>query len=75
MDRKATVSVFAVCAALLAVTIALVAFLAPESNARFKDGATALVFITGAAVAIERGIEARSAPRGDEGTASAEGPD
>jgi hypothetical protein len=58
MDRKATVSVFAVCAALLAVTVALVAFLAPESNARFKDGATALVFITGAAVAIERGIEA-----------------
>jgi hypothetical protein len=58
MDRKATVSVFVVCAALLSVTIALVALLAPESNSRFKDASTALVFITGAAIAIERAIEA-----------------
>jgi hypothetical protein len=50
--------VFAVCAGLLGLTILLVALLAPESNGRFKDGSTALVFIAGAAVAIERAIEA-----------------
>ncbi|HYR07174.1 MAG TPA: hypothetical protein VEQ60_05385, partial [Longimicrobium sp.] len=41
----------------LIVALVLVYFLAPASNARFKDAAAALAFITGAAVAIERIIE------------------
>ena len=57
MDKKATLTLFAVCTALLALAITLVAIFAPESNTRFKDATTALVFITGAAIAIERAIE------------------
>lgn len=42
--------------ALLAAVVAVYLF-APAANARFKDAAAALAFITGAAVAIERVIE------------------
>jgi hypothetical protein len=43
--------------ALLLVVAALVAWLAPETNARFADAAAALAFVTAAAVGIERTIE------------------
>ena len=42
----------------LLAAIVLVYLFAPAANARFKDAAAALAFITGAAVAIERVIEA-----------------
>jgi hypothetical protein len=42
----------------LIAAMLLVYFLAPAPNARFKDAAAALAFITGAAVGIERVIEA-----------------
>jgi hypothetical protein len=41
----------------LFVVMALVYLFAPAANARFKDAAAALTFITGAAIAIERVIE------------------
>lgn len=41
----------------LGIVIVLVYLFAPAANARFKDAAAALAFITGAAVAIERVIE------------------
>jgi hypothetical protein len=41
----------------LLVAVLLVYLFAPAANARFKDAAAALAFITGAAVAIERVIE------------------
>lgn len=57
MLARTTTIVVIVANALLAAAIALVFLFAPPSNAAFKDAASALAFVGGAAVAIERIIE------------------
>jgi hypothetical protein len=58
MDKKTTLIVFGVGIAALGVTMLLVALFAPASSAKFADATAMLAFITGAAVTIERIIEA-----------------
>jgi hypothetical protein len=58
MTKKRTIFILLCGMALLAVAILGVALFAPASNTKFVNATAALAFITGAAVAIERSIEA-----------------
>ena len=58
MNAKTSWLIFFVATLLLGVAIALVNQYAPATNSGFKDAAAALAFVSGAAVAIERVIEA-----------------
>lgn len=57
MTRTAAVLIFIISSAALAVTI-LIICASPAASAGFKDSAAVLTFVGGAAVAIERTIEA-----------------
>jgi hypothetical protein len=58
MTQKYTWVITGIATAILAIVIVIVALVAPTTNGAFQTSAATLAFITGAAVAIERAIEA-----------------